>query len=218
MELTVYQQTALHPGGCVCLLGVTEVSNRVARHSQTGREVNRILESCPWHQIHKWTCEHLLQCSVGMKLNRAVVTQGTIMHRCAIFFRCWSVDRIASVNEFHFDNVPAMQGTLLRTSVLHTLRGKTTCPRALISHKSDALIGMLINTNDSTLTSPGAEASGFQSSFSSFYSVLEQILPIYWHFNTLPVSSTCSHSQPLSDGGQQYKSAAGVRAQSNSDD
>lgn len=76
----------------------------------------------------------------------------------------------------------------------------------LISRTSEALTGLLIDTNDSTLTSPGAEASGFQNSFSGLYSVLEQILPIYWRFSTLPVTSTCSHFQPLSDGGQQHES------------
>lgn len=79
----------------------------------------------------------------------------------------------------------------------------------LISHTSEALI--VIDTNDSTLTSPDAEVSSFQNSFCGLYSVLK--LPIYWHFNRLPVSSTCSYIQPLSNGGQQYESAAGVRVQ-----
>lgn len=140
------------------------------------------------------------------------------------FFRSWECclqcfHDLVAVNEFHFDNVPALQGALLQACVLHqmhTLQCKNyNFSQCLINHKSDTLIGMLINTNDSTLASPGVEASGFQSSFSNLYSVLEQKVPIYWHFNTFPVSSTCSHTQPLSDRGQQYTSASGVRAQSN---
>lgn len=206
----LYVSGQLFAPGCVCLPRVTEVSSRAARHSRTGQEVNRILESRPWHQNHEWTCEHLLQCSVGMKLNRAVVTQGIIMHRFGIFSKCLLERLHDLVNELHFDSAPATQGTLLQTSGLqqmHRWRGENkNCCRVLISHTSEASTGLLIDTNDSTLTSPGAEASGFQKSFSGLCSALEQILPIYWHFSTLPVTSTCLHFQPLSDGGQQCNS------------
>lgn len=89
---------------CMCVCLATEVSNRVAKLSQTGHEVNRILESCLWHRIHEWTWQRLLRCSVGMKLNRAVVTQGIIMHRCGFFFFfSWKsvVCCLVTVNEIH---------------------------------------------------------------------------------------------------------------------
>lgn len=170
------------------------------------------MESCLWHQKHGWTCEHLLQCSLGMKLNRAVVTQGIIMHRCGIFAKCrlQCLHDPVTVNEFHFDSAPDMQTSVLQQ--MHTQTGASgDCPGVLINHISEALIGLLIDTNDKHLLH---QVLHFLAS-SLFWNKYSP--PIYWHFNTLPVSSTCSHFQPLSDGGQQYEAAAaaGVRAQFN---